>query len=412
MSIQRELNPAERALLAIVPVVFLATEVVSRFVPGSVAPHRFFSPFYNSLYFTLAAAVIAVCLVRRRDWLTVLALGLLFEAVRLAAAAAVNIPLVGSLSATGFGIWGAAMAIEALQVLRSSGRERRQALDLLLTQFALPAGIALTFFGNSIVRTLVPNTFDPSLYAIDGLLPVPAARLVAEFASTHGWAQTFLSAVYNALFASFAALIVLDRRVGDHPGKFVSLLLLVGLAGFLLYFVAPGIGPQIAFYDRYGDVLPDPAQVDLRPMAAPFLAPRNAMPSLHTTYALVMLIAAARVGGAWFAAAGLFVLVTLLATLGLREHYVIDLVVAIPLALATTWFLAAFDREAPAGPFLARAGLAFAMVMAWLLVVRFGTASLREVPWLAAVLVLATLAAAAAIGIPRRSATRAYRPIA
>ena len=254
---------------------------------------------------------------------------------------------------------------------------------------------------------LVPLTFDPSLYVIDGLLPVPMARLVASFAADHAWAYVILAVVYNALFATFAAIIVLDRRAGAHPGKFVSLVLLIGLAGFLLYFIAPGTSPLTAFYEPNGGVLPDPAQVDLARFAAPFTAPRNAMPSLHTTYALVMLMAAARFGVGWLAVAGLFALITILATMGLREHYVIDLVVAVPLALATTWFLAAFDRESPTARFLARAGIAFAIVLAWLLVVRFGTPSLREVPWLASGLVLATLAAAAAIGVPRRLPAKA-----
>ncbi len=44
----------------------------------------------------------------------------------------------------------------------------------------------------------------------------------------------------------------------------IGYLLLVGLAGFLLYFIAPGVGPQVAFYDRYGGILPEPAQVDLQ----------------------------------------------------------------------------------------------------------------------------------------------------
>ena len=410
MTFFRALNPAERLLLAIVPVVFVAMEGVARLVPGSVPPTRILSPFYNSLAFTLAAALIVLCLARRRDLLPLMALGALFELARMALALAKGVPLADSLSALGLGVWVAAMVLQLRQTVRTRGTERREALDLLLTQFALPAGIALTFFGNSIVRLLVPTTFDPSLYAIDGLLPVPVARLVARFAADHAWAYALLSVVYHGLFATFAAIILLDRRAGNQPGKFVGLVLLIGLAGFLLYFIAPGTSPLTAFYEPYGGVLPDPAQVDLARFAAPASAPRNAMPSLHTTYALVMLIAAARFGAGWLSLAGLFTLLTVLATMALREHYVIDLVVAVPLALATTWFLAAFDRESPTARFLARAGLAFAIVLAWLLVVRLGTASLREVPWLASALVLATLAAAAAIGVPRP--LRDQRPIA
>lgn len=413
MTFPRVLNPAERLLLAIVPVVLVTMEGVARLVPGSVPPHRGLSPFYNNFSFTLAAGLFAICLGRRSYLLPMLALGALFELIRVAVGVALGVSMAGTLSAVGLGVWAAGLLLQLRETVRSRGEERRQALDMLLAQFALPAGIALIFFGNSIVRVSVPMTFDPALYVIDGLLPVPVARLVADFAAAHDWAHAILSIVYHSLFATFATIIVLDRRVGDHPGKFISLVMLVGLLGFLLYFIAPGVGPQVAFYDRYGGMLPDPAKVELVRFAAPIAAPRNAMPSLHTTYTLVMLIAAVRFGAGWLAVAGLFTLLTVLSTMGLREHYVIDLVVAVPLALAITWFLAAFDREAPTARFLARAGIAFAIVLAWLLAVRLGTATMREFPWLASAFVLATLAVALAIGIPRVGRpARTYRPIA
>ncbi|MCA0304837.1 MAG: phosphatase PAP2 family protein [Proteobacteria bacterium] len=400
MIVLRALNPVERLLLLLVPVVFVAMEGLSRLVAGSVPPHRALSPFYNNIFFTGAAAVIALSIMRRADRGRTLLLGALFEAARIAWASAVNVPLQASLAATGLGIWGAALVLQAGHVLRPSGRPRRDEVDLWLTQFALPVGLALTFFGGSIVRTFVPNTVDPALYAFDGLLPVPAARWVASFTGGHPWFQALLAVVYNALFATFAVIVALESRVGDHPGKFVSRVLLIGLFGFLLYFIAPGVGPHVAIYHRFIEALPDPMRLDLAPFAAPVEAPRNAMPSLHTTYALVMLIAAARFGARWFAAAAVFAALTMLATLGLREHYIVDLVVAVPLALASAWFVAAFDRDVPTGAYLGRAALAFAMVIAWLVEMRLGVGALRAVPWLASVLVLATLAAAAAIGIP------------
>ena len=400
MSSVRALNPAERLLLAIVPVVFMATEAVSHVLPGVVPPHRALSPYFNNLFFTLAAALIALSVARRRDLGPILALGVLFEGVRLAAAAAVQVPLAGSLSATGLGVWTAALVLQAWHVACSRGDSRRDALDLLLTQFALPVGIALTFFGGSVVRMFVPDTVDPALYAFDGLLPLPMAATVASFARAHPSVEDALALGYHALFGTFAVIVALESRAGDHAGKFVSRILLIGLAGFLLYFIAPGVGPHVAIYHRFGLPLPDPMTIDIVPFAAPIDAPRNAMPSLHTTYALVMLIAALPFGRGWQVAAGLFAMVTVLATLGLREHYVVDLVVAVPLALATTWFMSAFDRGVATRRYLGRATLSLAIVLAWLLLMRLGVGTLRAVPWMASVLVLATLAAAAAIGIP------------
>jgi hypothetical protein len=76
-------------------------------------------------------------------------------------------------------------------------------------------------------------------------------------------------------------------------------------------------------------------------MGPAFLAPMhmpdvrlNAMPSLHTAWALLIFWRTRRNRFAIRAVAGLFLLLTLLATLGLGEHYVIDLVVAVPYVVA------------------------------------------------------------------------------
>ena len=67
MVLLRALNPVERLLLALVPVIFVAMEGVSRLVAGSVPPHRALSPFYNNPFFTVASAVIALSIMHRAD---------------------------------------------------------------------------------------------------------------------------------------------------------------------------------------------------------------------------------------------------------------------------------------------------------------------------------------------------------
>jgi hypothetical protein len=61
---------------------------------------------------------------------------------------------------------------------------------------------------------------------------------------------------------------------------------------------------------------------------------RGAMPSLHITWAALVYLASRRMHFFVRAAAAVFLLLTFLATLGLGMHYLIDLIVAVPLIVA------------------------------------------------------------------------------
>lgn len=86
----------------------------------------------------------------------------------------------------------------------------------------------------------------------------------------------------------------------------------------VLYVLVPGVGPIHAFSSA-GAVLPFDAVSSL---------PRNAFPSLHLTWALLIAINARR--PAWKIAAVTFVALTAAATIGSGEHYFVDLAAAIP----------------------------------------------------------------------------------
>ncbi len=91
----------------------------------------------------------------------------------------------------------------------------------------------------------------------------------------------------------------------------------------------------------------------------------------------------------------LYAIATAIATLGVREHYLIDLVVAVPLTVAVHAGAGLLEQKEETKARLLAAFGGIAMTVAWLLVIRYGTASLRNAPEIASVLVLATLAASA-----------------
>ena len=85
--------------------------------------------------------------------------------------------------------------------------------------------------------------------------------------------------------------------------------------------------------DLFPDHLPSLETVPLEPTVLP-AAYRNAMPSLHMAWALVLWFNTRSLPLSVRTSFALIILATMLAALGRGEHYLIDLVVAFPLALA------------------------------------------------------------------------------
>jgi hypothetical protein len=147
------------------------------------------------------------------------------------------------------------------------------------------------------------------------------------------------------------------------------LLLSFIIVGFAQYGVYPAVGPVHAFPALYPWKENLAAQIALQPLVVG-ADPRNCMPSLHLGAALLVWWNS-RVWPVWGRiCAGLFFLGTVFSTLSLGEHYLIDLVVAFPYALA---FQAAWTTAVPLGsprritPLVA----GFGMTAAWCLLLRY-----------------------------------------
>jgi hypothetical protein len=145
--------------------------------------------------------------------------------------------------------------------------------------------------------------------------------------------------------------------------------------------------------------LPDAFTLPLAPYPWAPGAARNCMPSLHLAWALILwrTTVGARAAVRWAAIA--FVLVTALATLGSGEHYLVDLIVAAPFAVA---LLALVTPPAPSLEGVrARAwalGGGAGLTALWFLLFVCGPAplqALHRLPALAWVLTLLTVGAAA-----------------
>jgi hypothetical protein len=167
--------------------------------------------------------------------------------------------------------------------------------------------------------------------------------------------------------------------------------------GVIFYNLLPACGPFYLVGVMFPRTPPSVQQAAvLLSQVGLFPGARNAFPSLHMAWALL----------AWWYSKGLsswarsfffmFVALTVLATLGLGEHYFIDLVAAFPFALLVEALFALqvpiFDRRR-AVPLLS----SLAMMLAWITLLRCGLPAVFISPLIPWMLIICTVLACLAL---------------
>jgi hypothetical protein len=399
------MNAVERIPIYLLTVALIVIEVITR-VAGGPAPHQFLNPLNVHPDFTVAAIAGTLIAVRRADLLPALLLGLAFEALRMMFLAWHHVSFGRSLTSTGVGFCCAFLMLTVLRAMRTRGAERWKALDTAAIAFALPATIPLLAFFLWLTTLFLPHAYDLNLYAFDALLPVPAAQILAlSFFHYPSLEQVFWF-VYHALIGVLGIYIVLERKPdGQLGGHLMSRWLMAGCLGYILYFMLPAVGPEVVFGGVFPFNMPDPNHVSLSALSPSGDYPRSTIPSLHATWAFLIVLAARKMSLPARVGALMFMIATLISTLGLRQHYLIDLVVAVPFAVAIEG-LASFSSAGSSNRWCATAALGgMAMTLAWMLALRYGVEVFRAAPWLASTLVVCTLAASGWL-ISRQSAAR------
>jgi hypothetical protein len=271
----------------------------------------------------------------------------------------------------------------------------------------VPIGMASAPLGLAgIVRRLTASTYDGALYALDATLRLPISQGFAGWMAALPPLRALSLITYAALPGAIAAGLAYEEynyRRGVTRGVGVNLLLAYTLSGSLaavLYIICPGTGPYHAFPGMFPNQLPDPATVSLS--LAPFapLAPRNAMPSLHFAWAVLLARSTAGARTSVRLIAWAFVLLTIAATIGSGEHYVVDLIAAIPFVIAleaTTahWSVLPSKRVLPLW-------VGVMLFVIWITIVRGGPVTipfLRENPAAMWSLSLATILASALVAL-------------
>ena len=246
---------------------------------------------------------------------------------------------------------------------------------------------------------LLPLTFDYHLYRIDRAFGDTArwAAMQVGRDPAHLMGQV-THAVYDIL--GFLLFPLLALLVGEHKGRSMHAwrtLFVPYVVAALCYLWLPATGPGNAIIG-YPATAAAPQELQAA-LVSVMPAPRNAMPSLHLSSALWILMLCAASARKWiFALSVLFTLGTAWATLAIGEHYVVDLVVAMPFAAALGLWLIHPPRWQTAPRW--QHGLqwaAGATFVLWMLLLRFAPQWLADQPSLVQLLSAWSVAAGLAL---------------
>ena len=300
-----------------------------------------------------------------------------------------------------FGFAGlSSLAIMTVRLIQGQGEEKREFLWLLLPSLLL---IGQGWFAPLMLSYTVsahPKTLDLYLYAFEGSLHLQPSKILAT-----AFAQWPILAVVSWVLYLAApvpmALVYAEQfvRVKKRALPILLAILYSSFLGFVFYNVFPACGPKYLLQAGFPEHMLTYEQLGrmyLEPVA--ILGPRNAMPSLHLTWVLLAWFYS-RGGNRWTRAVLMvFVIFTVIATLGTGEHYTIDLIVACPfLLLVQCVFAFGLPWNSPARIRAFVVGLV--ATFGWMAGLRWGTNVFRAspiVPWILAVVTVVSCLTVAA----------------
>jgi len=225
------------------------------------------------------------------------------------------------------------MGIASLIVLGYSATQNKN-LSVLGAAAFFPYVTILVGFILPITSRLSPVTFDSHLLAVDATFGFQPSFVLGQLIRGRPFLRDIFTTVYYALPLPVAMLCAAAVK-NEHMSEVRRLLSLFGVlsvVGFFIYAVCPATGPAYAFHECFPMKPPHLPDISLAPLSVPN-APRNAMPSLHLCAALLVFWNTSIMHKATRIAAGFFLAGTAFAILALGEHYLIDIITAVPFAL-------------------------------------------------------------------------------
>jgi hypothetical protein len=284
-----------------------------------------------------------------------------------------------------------------LRWIWSDASFRRQSWAMLapaagMVFFVFSAQRALSF-----ANLLYPKTYDLYLFTVDGSLGLQPSFIAGKaMAGSYIFRVACLLAYLSLPFVMALVYALRQPKGTERPSwDIIVLLMTAGFGGWALYNVVPATGPIYVFGDAFPfHSLPyhSLSRLFLEPIAVRPEAPRNAIPSLHMAWVVLLYWSTKGFARNLRIFLAVYLALTVVSTLGTGEHYFIDLIAGLPFALfvqalVSPGIKASFSRRATA----ACSGLT--ITFAWLLLVRFAPKSMLVSPVLPWTLIGLTIAA-------------------
>lgn len=262
----------------------------------------------------------------------------------------------------------------AIMAMRSIwGQDRRRWLYAWIPAAAF---VMSDYFASNMLEWTAkahPKTLDLYLLSFDGSLRTQlaftAGQLYARFPAVHVIALIAYIGLAIPITTIYAGRLIRFKE-GAVPAMLA--LLITGPIGILFYNLFPACGPHNMFGPNFPFKpfpIADLPRVVLEPVA--FQGPRNAMPSLHMAWTLLVWWYSRGLSRAERFIAFAFLALTAFATLGTGEHWFVDLVVAFPFALFV-YALCAYQVSWTNSRRLAAILTGLGVTLVWLASLRYG----------------------------------------
>lgn len=275
-----------------------------------------------------------------------------------------------------------------LRWLWSETQERRRTYAVLAPAAALVFFVLSAQRALSLANLLYPKTYDLYLYLVDGSFGFQPSFLMGRAMAYSAVLRIAAGLTYVSL--PFVMALVYALRLPKNTEKpswgLITLFLLAGLGGWALYNVVPATGPAYVFSASFPwQSLPYHSLHKLLLEQVPVNGnvPRNAIPSLHMAWVLLLFWNTKGTSRALRVFLAIYLVLTVVSTLGTGEHYFVDLVAGVPFAFAVHAAVAPGLKTSVSRRAIAVAS-GLALTIFWLLLIRFGAKSMLvspALPW-------------------------------
>jgi PAP2 superfamily len=311
----------------------IATGLVIIIATALVLNRNFYDLTATDLFFSITLASTVIVVLHVRPWWEALQVVVAAALLILLQLAALKVPLRVMPALASLGI--SSLALLAGRRIWSAEEERER------LHYAFLPPLLFVLFGYvgsamlAITNRLHPKTLDLFLCNFDASMGLQLSFKAGQLVLRSRWLTRIALLFYFAL--PIPVMLVYAKQLVRRGGAAMSVFLgffIAGPVAIVFYNLFPACGPVYLLGSRF-PLDPLSSQQVREMLVRPVLVSgaRNAFPSLHLAWALL----------AWWGAEALshwtklflllFLAGTALATLGLGEHYFIDLVAAFPFAL-------------------------------------------------------------------------------